>query len=444
MLECVSLLNNETGAGGVMRRWIGLQVLALLVTLVIGGEAMNLEELSSEETSRKLTLLFFQPGGEKVTKPVNFSYQISSIQPATGQASNRQPGGMGWIKASTSDGQFLLDLPGEREPQVLLGIEGDGRRYGNTVVILTAARDLALYPVFLAPVVDDGSARDRPGTTSYDDLVPGTAREALTAALKAVDEGRLGHAITQFARALQITPRFPSALNQLGLLFYRSGKLDEAAAAFTQAVSIRDRSPHSYLNLGVTLNRLGRYMESIRLLTRLLEANPAMTRIRIPLAEALVQIQQWDAAVEMLQPALAEMDKLPPDLQSESRFIIARTMFREERYRAAIREVTQALANAKTWTNSSNAWLLLGRAYFELKQDTEAEAALLKASTLGGRTTSLAQFYLGQIYGRLNQPERAIKSLESFLKSGQDEADAASLQEARSLLRRIRSEMKMK
>ncbi|MFM8394384.1 MAG: tetratricopeptide repeat protein, partial [Acidobacteriota bacterium] len=427
-----------------MRR-SGVIVLAgMLQIMMISVEGAEGFKTASQVTERRITLLFFQPGGERAAKPVSFAYQISASQTAPGQPSAKQLGSAGWVRASSSDGQFLLNVPAEREPQVLIGIEGDGRRYVNTLVILTAARDLTTYPVFLAPVVESPANRYRPGTTSYDDQAAAAAKEALTAALKAGDEGRLGQAISEISRALQITPRFPSALNQLGLLFYRSGKLSEAVAAFTQAVTIRDRAPHPYLNLGVSLNRLGQYMESINILTGLLEANPTMTRIRIPLAEALVQIQQWDAAVEMLQPAMGEMDQLPPDLQAESRFILARTMFREERYRATIREVTRALAISSSWSNAANAWLLLGRAHFELKQDDEAERALLKAAEIGGRGMSVAQFTLGQIYARQNQSDRAIKALETFLKAGRDEADAASVQEARSILSRLRGETKVK
>jgi tetratricopeptide (TPR) repeat protein len=413
---------------------------------MVGYPPPGSQGATGQESSRKLSLLFFHPGGEKITRPVNFSFLVTSGSAAGRQSTNMASmgsGSVGWIKASATDGQFLLAVPTGREPQVLLGIEGDGRRYGRTMVVLTATRDLTTYPVFLAPVMD-GPDRYRPGTTSYDDLAPAPAREAMAAALKAGDEGRLGQAINEFARALQISPRYPAALNQLGLLFYRSGKLNEAVAAFTQAVTIRDRSPHAYLNLGVTLNRLGQYMESISLLNSLLEANPAMTRIRIPLAEALVQIQQWDAAVEMLQPALTEIDKLPADLQAESRFILARTMFREERYRATIREVTKALAIAGSWSNAANAWLLLGRAHFELKQDQEAETALRKAVEIGGRSVVQAQFTLGQIHTRQNQPERAITALETFLKSSPEEAEATSLQEARALLTRLRSQLKVK
>lgn len=416
-----------------------------------GNQGSTGQGSTSQESSRKLTLLFFHPGGEKTTRPVSFSFLVTSGSAAGRQSTNMasmgsggvEPGNAGWIKASATDGQFLLAVPTGREPQVLLGIEGDGRRYGRTMVALTAARDLTTYPVFLAPVID-GPDRYRPGTTSYDDLAPAAAREAMAAALKAGDEGRLGQAINEFARALQIAPRYPAALNQLGLLFYRSGKLTEAVAAFTQAVMIRDRSPHAYLNLGVTLNRLGQYVESISLLNSLLEANPAMTRIRIPLAEALVQIQQWDAAVEMLQPALTEIDKLPADLQAETRFILARTMFREERYRATIREVTKALAIAGSWSNTANAWLLLGQAHFELKQDQEAEPALRKAVETGGKSVVQGQFTLGQIYARQNQPEQAITALETFLKSSAEVAEGTSLQEARSLLTRLRSQLKAK
>lgn len=425
-----------------MRRSAGLHFVPLVIAVLSCGVALAQSGSAVPETGRLLTLHFFQPGGEKITRPINFAFQMAPVQAASGAALPRTVTGGGWTRASTNNAIFQLTLPTGKEQRILLGIDGDGRRYADTLVILTTSKDLLIYPVFLTPPEVTGENRYRPGTNSYDDLVPATAKEVVTLALKAGDEGRLGQAITEFSRALQIAPRFPSALNQLGLLYYRNGRLNEAVTAFNQAVSIRDRAPHAYLNLGVTLNRLGQYVESIRLLTSLLEANQEMTRIRIPLAEALVQIQQWDAAVEMLQPAMAEMDKLPADLQSETRFIIARTMFREERYRATVREVTRALANPGPWSNTPSAWLLLGRAHLELKQDKEAEAALIKATETSGGAPGVPHFYLGQLYARQNQIERAIKALETFQKTGREESDAATQQEARSLLSRLRNELK--
>lgn len=213
--------------------------------------------------------------------------------------------------------------------------------------------------------------------------------------------------------------------------------MTEAAATFTQGVTFGEKSVNAYLNLGVTLNRLGRYVEAVAILTNLLEAEPTLTRTRLPLAEALIQIQQWDAGVEILQRAIAEIDSLPPEMQSEARYILARTMYREERYRGVVRELTLALSSTATWVNRANALLLLGSAHFELKQDTEAVSALRKAIELGGRSVPQAYLRLGEIDYRRKDYNAAVKSLETFIR---ESTDTEGVREARALLEKIRLE----
>lgn len=414
-----------------------LAVFAILIGLVLPG--LGDGKTLAQGRTRQVELFFFLPGGTRPVKPIPFVLGV--------RGGNSGEAGLGIKRVTESDGRFVLTLSSDREASIRLLVEGDNRRYGDTMLIFPATNNLTAYPVFLAPTMAGAStppalggnplAQYRPGSISHDEQVSVEAREHFNKGLQASDRGEVETALGEMARALILAPRYAGALNQLGLLFYRLGRMTEAAATFTQGVTFGEKSVNAYLNLGVTLNRLGRYVEAVAILTNLLEAEPTLTRTRLPLAEALIQIQQWDAGVEILQRAIAEIDSLPPEMQSEARYILARTMYREERYRGVVRELTLALSSTATWVNRANALLLLGSAHFELKQDTEAVSALRKAIELGGRSVPQAYLRLGEIDYRRKDYNAAVKSLETFIR---ESTDTEGVREARALLEKIRLE----
>jgi tetratricopeptide (TPR) repeat protein len=413
-----------------MKRSISIGLGCLLVVSAMawhrGGVSGRARAQSARE-GRNLTLYFFLPGGELAVRPLEVALRMDG----GGVAGER--------KMVVKEGRYTLSIPAGREPLVRLKVNGDGKRYAETGLTLSAREALTAYPVFLYPAGENPFSRFRPGRVSHDEEVASAARTKLERALSISGQGKMDESISEMTMVIVMAPRFTGALNQLGLTFYRGGRMMEAAAAFTQAVTLGDRSPHAYLNLGVALNRLGRYLESITLLTGLLESNPDLVRIRLPLAEALVQIQQWDAAVEMLQPALAAIESLPADLQSEAHYILARTMYREERYKAAVRELNRALAGNGVWSNTANAWLLLGSSHLELKQHGEAEKALLRAIELGGRSVIQARYRLGQLYFRENRFAEAARELDIFVRDGRNEVDPLTIRDAQVMLGNIRS-----
>lgn len=423
----------QTHAG---MRLVFLAILSGLLSVGSGGG-----EVLAQGGTRQVELFFFQPGGTRPVRPITFIIGVKA-----GEAGESAVGAR---RVTESDGRFVLTLPADRDASIRLLAEGDNRRYGDTMLLFTATKKLTVYPVFLAPTIVGSSSQSlavgggtplaqyRPGRISHDDLVSAEARERYNRGLQASDGGDVEMAIGEMVRAIALAPRYAGALNQLGLLFYRLGRMAEAAATFTQGVTFGEKTVNAYLNLGVTLNRLGRYVEAVPILTNLLEAEPALTRTRLPLAEALIQIQQWDAAVEVLQRAIAEIESLPPDMQAEARYVLARTMYREERYRGVVRELTLALASGATWVNRANALLLLGSAHFELRQDAEAEGALRRALELGGRSVSQAHLLIGQIDYRRKRYDEAVKSLETFIR---ESTDPAGIREARTLLEKIRIE----
>lgn len=394
-----------------------LPIIAIVLIVFAGGLGV------AQPATRQVTLHFFLAGGALPARPVTFMLR-------------RETAAMEKL-VTEADGHWVLNVAADREPIFRLLIEGDKKSYEATMVIVSLKKGIAHYPVFLRPAVENPAAAYKPGTKNHDEATPPEAREAFAQALKALDAGQAEAALSEFTRAVAIYPKYSGALNQIGMLFYKMNRLDDASVTFLHAASLGDQAPNAYLNLGVALNRRGRYAEAVTVLTNLLEAQPSLTRIRIPLAEALIQIQQWDAAAEILQQGLAEIDNLSPEMQSEVRYMLARTMYREERYKSAARELTRALESPAKWANAANAYLLLGSAQYELQQDSESEKALVKSVEIGGRAVPTAHFMLGKLYYRQKRYEPAEKELQQFLR---ETVDSTSVREATQLLEKIKAE----
>lgn len=147
-----------------------------------------------------------------------------------------------------------------------------------------------------------------------------------------------------------------------------------------------------------------------------------------------MQVQQWDAAVEVLQAALAA--SLGPELEAEARYRLAQTMVREERYRSAVRELDRALTLLPDWPGAPLAQLLLGKAHLSLGNEEAAEAALRRSLEKGGTAVVEARLLLARLFVRQKRLDAAEKMLEQY---SREAGRAASSTEVAELLRQIRA-----
>ena len=77
---------------------------------------------------------------------------------------------------------------------------------------------------------------------------------------------RRDEALADFRAALELVPRFPPALSNIGNLLLEDGRVEEAVAQFEEAIAADPEYPVAYVNLGAALKRLGRFEESVRAL----------------------------------------------------------------------------------------------------------------------------------------------------------------------------------
>jgi len=147
-----------------------------------------------------------------------------------------------------------------------------------------------------------------------------------------------------------------------------------------------------------------------------------------------MQVQQWDAAVEVLQAALEA--SLGPELEAEARYRLAQTMVREERYRSAVRELERALTLLPGWTGAPLAQLLLGKAQLLLGNEEAGEAALRRALEKGGASVVEGRLLLARLLVGQKKLDAAEKMLEEYSRVA---GRAASVTEVAELLRQIRA-----
>ncbi len=143
-------------------------------------------------------------------------------------------------------------------------------------------------------------------------LTTAEARRAITAnslgtALQ--DEGRIGEAIAQYRRALELDPKYTPALNNLGTALRASGRLDEAAAVLGQAIEQQADAARAHYNLGNVLMAQGRPREAVAAFRAALGINPRSVDTHNNLGMALEAAGDLDAAVSAFRQAVALDDR---------------------------------------------------------------------------------------------------------------------------------------
>jgi tetratricopeptide (TPR) repeat protein len=78
--------------------------------------------------------------------------------------------------------------------------------------------------------------------------IPPRARKEFDKGVEALHKYDLDHARQHFGKAIDIYPKFPSAYNNLGVVFARLGQLDREREALQAALQLNDHFELAYLN----------------------------------------------------------------------------------------------------------------------------------------------------------------------------------------------------
>ncbi|HBB97848.1 MAG TPA: hypothetical protein DC054_20900 [Blastocatellia bacterium] len=165
------------------------------------------------------------------------------------------------------------------------------------------------------------------------------------------------------------------------------------------------------------LARQGNLPESIAALQRAIAIYPDYLMALNDLGAQLLELGRLDEALAPLRTAI-KID--PSSFNPQLNFGI--TLVRKKDFDAALAALDKALSSEPS---SPAAHLYAGLAAAGAKDNQRAEREFKAASALGGRDFSVALVYLGQLYLKLGEKQKAIDSLQRYLKDDPDGPNAS-------------------
>lgn len=212
----------------------------------------------------------------------------------------------------------------------------------------------------IPPTYRDAPNRDprkRPNTQHF---VHGLFEDAL----RHHREGRIGHAVTRYKRALALRPDYADAHNNLGVAFVAQGRMIDAIAHYKRAIALNPDHRNAHNNLGTALVSLLRFAEAIPHYERAIALNPGQADAHYNLGIALAGDGRIDEAILRYQKALF----LKRDY-AEAHNNLGNLLATQGKTEAAIGHYERALAGNPNHANSLNN---LGNAYRDLGQFEKA------------------------------------------------------------------------
>ncbi|MCS7025953.1 MAG: tetratricopeptide repeat protein [Bryobacteraceae bacterium] len=141
----------------------------------------------------------------------------------------------------------------------------------------------------------------------------------------------------ELTQLLALSPDYPDALFQMGVLNYQEKRYDEAIANFERLQKVAPNDPRGLLGKVQTLQGLKKFDEAIRLLQEDLKVNPQRSFYRLALANTAVEAQQYDLAIGEYRKLL---EKNPKNFDVQIR--LAETYRRKGDLKTSIAEYEKA------------------------------------------------------------------------------------------------------
>lgn len=142
------------------------------------------------------------------------------------------------------------------------------------------------------------------------------AKALLAQAVRRHQSGDLTGAVADYERALQLNPKVPEALSNLGSALRDLGRPAEAVARYEQALALRPDVAEVLSNLGAALKDLGHVDAAVANFRRALILKPDYPGALSNLGNALKERGQLDEAIECYRKALALRPDYPEALSN--------------------------------------------------------------------------------------------------------------------------------
>lgn len=128
-----------------------------------------------------------------------------------------------------------------------------------------------------------------------------SVQELYAEAKAAEARGDAAGATAKYESILRISPRLGAAYNNLGALYLRQRKFTQAAEVLKAGLKVDPALTSASALLGVSLYEMGEYAEARPQLERALLAHPQDHDMELYLANDLIRLSDFDAAVVRLR-----------------------------------------------------------------------------------------------------------------------------------------------
>jgi tetratricopeptide (TPR) repeat protein len=238
-----------------------------------------------------LSSVQFQVAGE-IVSPLSRQFRLAEIESIDRRFVKYEP--------IDFEGQFLFKKIPEGQYKITISAR-DGREEQRTIEVRPAfadSRGRIVVKIELAV-----------GTTPTDPFKVGVG--ALGVSPKAVEElqraydalGDIEKARQHLQKAIDISPNFPEAMNNLGTIYYHRREFAKAAELFQRSV---DANPNFYparVNLGGAFISLGEYDRALTANLKAVEMRPNDSLAQSQLGQTFFHLKRYEEALAHLEAA---------------------------------------------------------------------------------------------------------------------------------------------
>src|SRR5712691_9968402 len=195
-------------------------------------------------------------------------------------------------------------------------------------------------------------------------------------AMMASEDNRPAEARTALEKVLQLDPKSPTALLQLGELEFQSGEYTKAAEHLGRAREIRPDDATAAYYQGQASEKIGNLPAARDALEASLKLSPGQFPARLLLGEVYLRLKDGKAAEDQFEAALL----LQPN-SVEAKLDLARALIASGAYADAVQQLESL---TKSQPKNAEGFELLSQAYSGLGKKTEAKVAESRAKQLRG------------------------------------------------------------
>jgi tetratricopeptide (TPR) repeat protein len=314
------------------------------------------------------------------------------------------------VRATAID--LLWEYPGEESTKLLEQAMGDDDALiRRTAVNRFQDDDLAHFVKAIGPRLKDPVLGVRAEAASR---LAGAPTDALSEPQKEAFRA----ALQEYRSTLAFSADMPSGRHNWALLEDALGRPEEAEKQYRKALAIDDQFYMSAANLAILLNRHGRNEEAEGLLQQAVRANPRNAASAFNLGLLLAEMGKSDQAETALRQALEADPSLAP-----AAYNLAVLVGERDPARAA------NLCRKAAELRPEEPKYALGRAYYELQQGKDSDAAATLEALVGAHPAFKdAVLMLGDLYGRRGHSKQAAQLYDRALAAkGLSDRDRAEI-----------------